>query len=400
MILHVDLNSFYASCAVRDSGGLYTNDMCLAVAGDPNRRHGIILAATYPAKKFGIRAGMPLWQAMGRCPELVVVPPDYRGYMDTSDKFMSVICRYSPLVIRFGIDEAYLDYGGCERIFGPPMEAADRIRRDVCGEIGLTVSVGVGENMIRAKMGSDHKKPDAVTRLDDRAWKELIWPKPVEELMYIGRATGNRLRGLGISTIGALAGTSPQLLRAVFGVVGQDMWLHANGMDDRRITGIAEPQKGISHSMTLPDDLKDKNEICRALLYQTERVAGRLRETGKRARVVGVHARYSDLSGEGRQTTLNCPSDITAELYHEARMLMLGMLKDKPVRQVGMRVSGLTEEPEQLSLFDGRERDKQHAVDRAVDSIRRCYGSHAVMRAGTMRFEYDPKEDFTPFSRA
>lgn len=399
MILHVDMNSFYASCAVRDSNGLYTKDMCLAVAGDPDRRHGIILAATYPAKKLGIGAGMPLWQAKGRCPGLIVVPPDYRGYMETSDRFMAIIGRYSPLIMRFGIDEAYIDYGGCERIFGEPMEAADRIRREVCREIGLTVSVGVGENMIRAKMGSDHKKPDAVTRLDDRAWKELIWPKPVEDLMYVGRATGRKLRNLGICTIGELAGTSPQLLRAVFGVTGRDMWLHANGMDDRRITGETEPQKGISHSMTLSHDLNDKNDICRALLYQTERVAGRLREEGKRARVVGVHARYADLSGEGRQATLHSPTDITAELYCQARQLMLGMLNGKPVRQVGMRACGLTDEPEQISIFDGPRREKQHALDRAVDCIRSRYGSHSIMRGGTMGFEYDPKEDFTPFAR-
>lgn len=399
MILHIDLNCFYASCAIAKSEGKYTPETKLAVAGDPERRHGIILAATYPAKKFGIRAGMPLWEAHGRCPGLIVVPPDYHLYMDYSDRFMKIISCYSPLMMRFGIDEAYIDYAGCEGIFGEPVTVAHKIRERVHRELGLTVSVGVGINMIRAKMGSDHKKPNAVTYLDGENWKKLIWPKPVEDLMYVGRATGRKLRSVGIATIGSLAHASPLMLKSMFGIVGNQLWMHANGLDDRRITGINEPQKCISHSMTLIKDVVDRDEICMALLYQTDRVAFRLREEQKRAGVVAVHARYSDLTGESRQATLERPTDITSEIYCTAKRLMLGMLTNKPVRQLGVRTGALTDEPEQIMLFDGERQNRLHRLDYTVDGIKKKYGSHAVMRAGTLCFDYDPKEDFTPFVR-
>ena len=399
MILHVDMNCFYASCAIAKSEGKYNSSMPLAVAGDPERRHGIILAATYPAKVFGIRAGMPLWEAKTRCPELIAVPADYRAYMDYSDRFMAIMSRYSPLISRFGIDEAYMDYGGCEGLFGSPERAANTIRERVKRELDLTVSVGIGRNPLRAKMGSDHKKPDAVTYLDDEAWKRLIWPKPVEELMYVGRAKGRRLRGLGICTIEQLAHASSVMLMGVFGSVGRELWEHANGIDERKITGVTPPQKCISHSATLPRDIWEPADIAGAVLYQTERVAFKLREMGRLGRVVGVHLKYSDLSNEGRQTTLERPTDITDELYGAAKGLIAEMTAKKPVRQVGVSVSGLTVGPEQITLFDGAKRQKQHAIDAAADSIRKRYGSHSLMRARTMCFDYDPKEDFTPFTR-
>lgn len=340
-----------------------------------------------------------MWEAYERCPKLIVVPPDYHMYMDYSERFMKIISCYSPLMMRFGIDEAYIDYAGCEGIFGSPLAVADKIRERVYRELGITVSVGIGINMIRAKMGSDHKKPNGITYLDDENWKKLIWPKPVEDLMYVGRATGRKLRSVGISTIGALAHASPLMLKSMFGIIGSQLWMHANGLDDRRITGVCEPQKCISHSMTLIKDVVDREEICMALLYQTDRVAYRLREEQKRAGVIGVHARYSDLTGESRQTTLERPTDITLEIYRTAKKLMLGMLSNKPVRQLGVRTAALTDEPEQIMLFDGEALNRLHRLDCAVDGIKKKYGSRAVMRAGTLCFEYDPKEDFTPFVR-
>ncbi|MDR0840553.1 MAG: DNA polymerase IV [Christensenellaceae bacterium] len=399
MILHVDLNSFYASCAVIDSGGQYTFDTPLMVCGDPKKRHGIVLAATYPVKKLGVHAGMSLWQARQLCPQAVVAKPEYHQYMRYSEAFMAIISHYSPLIMRYGIDEAYIDYSGCEHIFGPPEQVAHAIRERVKRELGLTVSVGVGENLIRAKMGSDYRKPDAVTVLDDAAWRALIWPKVVEELQFVGRATGEKLRGMGIFTIGELAQTPERTLRHRFGVTGHELWLHANGLDTRRVTDAPAPQKEISHSITLPQDLVAEEEICRALLYQTERVATRLRKAGMRAGQVGVYVRYADLSGQGKQAALPYPSDLTEELYQNARPLILALRCGKPIRLVGVHVSRLTGEAEQATIFDGPRRDAQHALDRAVDAMRQKYGSHAVMRAGTLQFEYDEKEDFTPFKR-
>lgn len=399
MILHVDLNCFYASVAALDSGGRYTSQTPLIVSGDPAKRCGVVLAATYPVKRLGVHAGMPLYEARLLCPQAIVMGTDYKRYMQLSEAFMAIIESYSPLVMRYGIDEAYLDYGGCEHIFGPADQVAQAIRGRVKRELGLTVSVGVGDTLIKAKMGSDHKKPDEVTVLDEEAWRSCIWPKPVEELQFVGRATGRKLREMGICTIERLAKTQERLLTARFGKGGHQLWLFANGMDERRIAYEHEPQKGIGHAATLAKDAYGLTAVCRALLYQTERVAARLREMGLRASLVGVHIRYADLHGAGKQGMLERPSDLTDDLYAKARQLLEALYGGGPVRQVGMRVGHFTDAPEQISLFDGPGRDAQCRLDRAVDDMRQKYGSHALMRGGTMAFEYDEREDFTPFQR-
>lgn len=399
MILHVDLNSFYASVSVLDSHGFYTPETPLMVCGDPSKRHGIVLAATYPVKKLGVHAGMPLHEALALCPQAVVAPTDYPRYMELSESFMHIMENYSPLVMRFGIDEAYLDYSGCEHIFGPPIQAAHAIRERVKRELGLTVSVGVGDTMIKAKMGSDYKKPDAVTFLDELFWRAHIWPMPVEALQFVGHATGRRLREMGICTIERLAKTQERLLTGTFGKLGRQLWLFANGMDERHIAYEHAPQKGIGHSTTLAQNAPDLPTVCRALLYQTERVAARLREAGFRASLVGVHIRYADLHGQGKQGLLPRPSDLTGDIYDKARQLLESFYTGGPVRQIGVRVGQFTGEPEQISFFDGSARDAKHRLDRAVDALRLKYGAHAVMRGGTMAFEYDEREDFTPFRR-
>lgn len=399
MILHVDLNSFYASCAVVESGGRYTFDTPLMVCGDPKHRHGIVLAATYVVKKKGVHAGMPLFEAKARCPEAVIAEPDYRLYMDYSDKFMRIIKNYSPLIMRYGIDEAYLDYAGCEHIFGPPVQAAYTIKERVKRELGLTVSVGVGENPIMAKMGSDYKKPDAVTVLDRESWKKLIWPLPVGDLMYVGSATKKRLNTLGIYTIGALANTGLTGLKGYFGKCGLDMWMHANGMDDTRIVSEPEPQKCVSNSVTLREDITTYEQALTALLGQTEKVAYKLREMGVRAGVAGVHFRYNDFSGASRRTTLTKPTDITEELFAAIKALALTLPLNLPVRQLGVHFDKLTRECEQLSILDGERRERMHSLDAATDSMRKKYGADIINRCSMMKWDKDEYGEFTPFTR-
>ncbi len=399
MILHVDLNSFYASCAVVKSDGRYTFDTPLMVCGDPRKRHGIVLAATYPVKKTGVRAGMPIWEAMQRCPSAVIAEPDFRAYMDYSERFMRIIRNYSPLIMRYGIDEAYLDYTGCEGLFGTPEQAAHAIRKRVKRELGLTVSVGVGENPIMAKMGSDFKKPDAVTVLDQARWRELIWPLPVGSLMYVGRATQSRLAGMGVTVIGELARLSPELLKATFGKAGGELWLHANGLDNTRITSSTEPQKSISNSVTLPQDLHDRSELVSALLMQTESVAYRLRMAGMLAGLVAVQVRFSDLQFATRQYTFNRPTDITEELFCAIKRILPQMQLDRPIRQVGIRVGRLTDDGEQLSLLDPLHRERLHRLDAAADAMRKKYGEHAVTRCSTLCFDREEFDDFTSFTR-
>ena len=398
-ILHVDLNSFYASCAVADSGGKYTAETPLIVCGDPKKRHGIVLAATYPVKHRGVRAGMPVWQALSLYPNAVLVPPEYARYTEYSEAFMQIIRSYSPVTMRYGIDESYVDYNGCEHLFGAPETAAHAIRERVKQELSLTVSVGVGDNMIMAKMGSDYKKPDAVTVVNAENWERLMWPLPVESLMYIGRASARRLRAMGVQTIGDLARQDQAALRALFGVNGHAMWERANGRDDTRLTSEPEQQKSVSHSTTLERDACGDAAVCAALLRQTEQTAYRLRHAGLRACVAGVHLRYTDLQYESAQKTLSRATDVTDELYGVLRPLALALHRGRAVRQIGVSFGRLTGEAEQLSLFDAARHVRMRALDEVTDTLRDKFGFDIVRRMSTLGFAHTEKDDFTPFAR-
>ena len=400
-ILHVDLNSFYAHCSILASNGKYSFDSPVIIGGDPRKRHGIVLAATYPVKKKGVHAAMTLREACELCPEAAVLPGDHKLYTEYSRRFMRIIKEYSPLVMRFGIDEAYIDYTGCEHIFGPPEEVAHIIRERVKREIGLTVSVGVGDNMLMAKMGSDYKKPDAVTVVTKEFWDEHIKPLAVDRLMYVGHASAKKLNELGIFTIGQLASLSPNVLKGLFGAVGQDMWLHANGVDERRITFEDEAQKSISSAVTLPGDIQSRDELTAALLTQVDKVAYRLRSMGMKECCVGVSVRYKDLTNRSRQTRLRTATDVTDELYAEAKQLILPLYAEKPIRQVGVKVAQLTDGAEQLSLFGEKEHERKRSMDLAVDELRKRFGTGIVLRGSTVKhgLRDDAEDDFSPFSR-
>ena len=398
-ILHVDLNSFYASCAVADSCGKYTTETPLIVCGDPQKRHGIVLAATYPVKRRGVRAGMPVWQALALCPKAITVAPEYGRYMEYSEAFMQIIRSYSPVTMRYGIDESYLDYAGCEHLFGAPEKAANLIRERVKRELSLTVSVGVGENMIMAKMGSDYKKPDAVTVVNAQNWERLMFPLPVENLMYVGRASTKRLHAMGVQTIGDLARQDQAALQALFGVNGRAMWERAHGRDDTRLTSEPEPQKSVSHSTTLAQDAFGDAAVCAALLQQTEYAAYRLRRLGLRASLAGVSLRYADLRYESAQKRLPRATDVTDELYSALRPLALALHHGRAVRQVGVSLGRLTGEAEQLSMFEDARHMRMCALDGTTDALRNKYGFDVVRRMRTMNFTHTEKDDFTPFAR-
>lgn len=398
-ILHVDLNSFYAHCAVVESGGKYTFDTPLIVGGDQEKRHGIVLAATYCVKKKGVRAGMPLINAASLCPEAVVVSPDFKLYSYYSDKFMSILRDYSPLIMRFGIDEAYVDYGGCEHLFGTAQEAAEMIRQRVKRELGLTVSVGVGDNMLMAKMGSDYKKPDAVTVVTREFWHENIMKLPVGNLMYVGSSSVKKLNLIGITTIGELAAASEALIKSLFGASGRQMWLHANGIDNEKITLERAEQKSISSSFTLPGDIRTRDELFSALLSQTDKVAYRLRAQGVKAKTVGVSVRYSDMTHKSRQTRLSESSDVTSELYDTAKALILPLYNEKSIRQVGMSATIDNACAEQLSLFSDSGHEKNRSVDKAVDALKTRFGEDVIWRASTSALR-SSIDSHNPFGRA
>lgn len=398
-ILHVDLNSFYAHTAVLDSDGKHSFDTPLIVCGDPTKRHGIVLAATYPVKRHGVYAGMPVAEAIGRCPSAILEPANFTRYSELSDRFMKIVRTYSPVTMRFGIDEAYIDYNGCEHIFGSAEKVAYTIRERVYKEIGLTVSVGVGDNMIMAKMGSDYRKPNAVTLLNPESWKRLIWPLPVGNLMYVGRARGKKLKEIGIKHIGDLAAASPEMLKYKFGVSGRQLWEYANGIDSQRINIKNEAQKSVSHSTTLCEDVQG-DALCAAMHHQTERVAYRMREMGVSTRLVGVHLRYANLEFESKQRALLISTDVTEEIYAVVRELVLSMNNRRAVRQVGVSLGRLSGGGEQVSLFFPERHEHQRKLDAAKDHLRDKYGFDVVKHMSTLRYVHTDKDDFSPFVRS
>jgi len=381
-IFHIDLNSFYASCEIIASDGKYSYDSRIIVTGNPDARCGVVLAASQPAKKFGIKAGMTVGDARDLCPGAILVKARFPLYFKMSNEFMAVIRNYSPVIERYGIDEAFLDYTGCERLLGPAEDTAHEIRERVKRETGLTVSVGVSYNKLLAKMGSDYKKPDAVTVISEKNFQEMVWPLPVKDLIFVGRQTARKLADMSIFTIGQLAATPLKVLKERFGVNGALLWMNANGMDDSSVVNRPEPVKGIGNSSTLPNDARTLDEIKVMLLVHSEQVAKRLREINKACRVVQIHLKDTKLNSGQHQLTLSAPTDLTEDIYYAAVKLAAELWKGEGVRQVGVRVTRLTdsEDFEQLSLFPEDRRERKRHLDQCIDRLRERYGNNSICR--------------------
>lgn len=387
-IFHIDLNSFYASCEIVESGGKYNFDSLIAVTGNPDARCGIVLAASRPAKKFGITAGMPLKEARDLCPDISFVKARFPLYFRMSNHVMSIIRQYSPFMERYGIDEAFIDYTGCERLLGPPEQTAHVIRERIKRETGLTVSIGVSYNKLLAKMGSDYKKPDAVTVITSDNLHSMIWPLPVKDLIFVGRRTAAKLCSMGIQTIGDLAAAPIQMLKDKFGIVGITLWMNANGIDDEKVRSVQDPVKGIGNSSTLPNDALTLDEINVMLLVHSEQVAKRLREINKCCRTVQIHLKDSTLNSRQHQTTLQHPTDLTEDIYSAASRLAAEIWSREKVRQIGVRVAGLSDTTgfEQLTIFYEERHEKRRQLNICMDKLREKFGNNSIIR-GTILAE-------------
>jgi DNA polymerase IV len=386
-IMHIDLNSFYASCEIMANPDRYHPDTKLAVTGNPDARCGVILAASQAAKRYGVKAGMTMSDARNLCSDIVFVKARFPLYFRMSKAVMTIIRFFSPAVEQYGIDEAYLDYTGMERLFGPAEQTAHRIKDRIREDTGLTCSVGVAPNKLLAKMGSDYKKPDAVTVIHDGNFKELIWPLPAKDLIFVGRKTDKKLQDLGIMTVGDLAAAPLKMLQDRFGVVGALLWLNANGMDDSPVRNASEPVKGIGNSSTLPNDALTLDEIKVMLLAHTEQVAKRLRAIYKACRTVQIKMKDSKLNVYQHQATLEAPTDLTEVIYSTAARLAKELWKGERIRLVGVRVTQLSDIPqyEQLSLFSEENPyyRKKH-LNTCVDDLRERFGSNAVFRGAIL----------------
>ncbi|MBQ5952210.1 MAG: DNA polymerase IV [Lachnospiraceae bacterium] len=386
---HIDVNSAFLSWESVRRLREGKSDLRLVpaiVGGDQSRRHGIVLAKSVPAKAFGIVTGEPVAAALRKCPTLTVVPGDYDLYIRMSDAFMEILHRYAPKVEPFSIDEAFLDMTGTDLLYKDPLTAADLIRETIRDELGFTVNVGIAENRMLAKMASDFTKPDRVHTLWPDEIETKIWPLPVEDLLFCGSSTAERLISLGLRTIGDVARTPEEILVRHLGKHGKTLHEYANGID--RSDWSREPEtRSVSHETTMPRDVTDAETARLILLSLTERVAARLRRNGDKARQVSAYLTYADFTRRSRQAALPAATDVTEELYAQT-VRLFDQLWDKktPIRLIGMSAGQLGGDDgfRQMDLFDGGRHERLEKLDKAIDSIRSRYGRGSVTRASLL----------------
>lgn len=384
VILHSDINSCYASIEHLHHPEL--SGKPLAVGGDPEKRHGIVLTADYMAKKRGVKTGMALWQAKQVCPEITFISPRMDLYLRFSRMAHEICGEYTDLQEPYGIDESWLDVTNSCSLKGDGYQIAQEISNRMKKELGITVSVGVSFNEIFAKLGSDYKKPDAITTMYESEFRMKAWELPVSDLLYVGRSTNKKLESLGIRTIGGLAQMDEKILQSRLGKMGAVLWAFANGYDDSPVKreNTSAPIKSIGNSTTTPKELETDEDVKIMLYILSESVAVRLRENGFRCRTVEISIRDNELYSFTRQCKLDNASNITGEIALMAyRLFKANYRWDKPIRSVGVRGADLVNDNymEQLDLFcDFQMREKQMKMDVAVDDIRRRFGFYSIQR--------------------
>lgn len=384
-ILHCDCNSFFASveCVFRPE----LKTVPMAVCGNPENRHGIILAKNELAKKAGVVTAETVWQARQKCPELVLVPPHHQEYVRYSNLVNAIYQRYTDQVEPFSIDESWLDVTGSRTLFGSGETIADAIRKAVREELGITVSAGVSFNKIFAKMGSDYKKPDATTVISRENYRQLLWPLPISEMIFVGKASRTALRELGIYTIGDLARAEPSLLLARLGKIGGILSTYARGEDQSPVTSIydePEEPKSVGNGMTFRRDLSGEDDLRIGVLYLADSVAARLRHHGLRCRTVAVTVKDPKFHTVSKQKILPRSTDLAKTIAEASLELIRSCWNpSSPIRSITITASRFHESGgDQLSLFQSAEEikdpGKRERLEQAVDQVRSRYGRSAV----------------------
>lgn len=403
--LHLDMNNFYASveCAERPE----LRNVPVAVAGDPQKRHGVVLAKNQIAKAYGVKTGDTVSEAKAKAPEIVFVSPQFDKYDRVSKKMFGLCNQYTCYVEPFGPDECWMDCTQTVRLFGSGKEIADTLRERIRRELGLTASVGVSFTKLFAKLGSDMKKPDATTVISEENFREVVWPLSADEICGVGRQSFEKLKKMNIRTIGDLANTEERVLRKILGKPGADLRKAARGEDTDgvREAVVSRDAKSIGHGLTTLRDLKTEDDIATLVYYLSELIAVRMKKGGVKARGVAVNLRSFCLSRQGRQTTLPCPICSSSEIAEAALALVRELWDGTPLRSLDVSVFMLsdTAAPQQLSFFDDSLKSVRcEQLDRAVADIRRKYGKQAVLRACHAEqdlFRDKNVGDFLPFKR-
>ena len=386
VIFHCDLNCFFASVELLDKPALW--EVPVAVCGDPASRHGIILAKNEPAKRRGVQTAETVWQARQKCPNLILLPPHHGLYAQYSRRINTIYGQYTDLVEPFGIDESWLDVTGSLHLFGgDARQLADDIRARLRQEVGLTISVGVSFNKVFAKLGSDYKKPDATTVISRENWRDIVWPLPVGDLLFVGRAARRTLGQYGVETIGQLAACKPEMLEQLMGKMGVQLYRYANGLDDApvRPQHQREPVKSVGNSTTFPENLTRWEEIRSGLQLLSDSVAGRLRKEGLYCGGVAVAVKDAQFRTVSRQMRLIAPTHLMRDIFEAAQELTRRIWKaPTPVRLLSVTALYITDSADsyqQLDLLAGDAplRDqRQEQLESAMDAIRGKYGRDAI----------------------
>lgn len=392
LVFHVDVNSAFLSWSSveRLKMNPEAEDLRLipsAVGGDPKKRTGVVLAKSVPAKRFGIRTGEPLAQAFRKCPQLVVIPPDFRIYNRASAAMMKLLAEYAPVVEKFSIDEAFLDMTGTGKLYPDPLILAHEIKDRIYRELGFTVNIGISENKLLAKMASDFEKPDKVHTLFPEEISEKMWDLPVGNLLYVGHHSVEKLKQMDIQTIGQLAAVPESVLKNTFGMKqAHQMHNYANGIDASPVGAEEVVNKGYGNSITLPYDLVRAEEAYPVLLALADSVGSRLRADGMMASSITVSIKDNTFHTVSHQMTLARSTDVTNVIYKNS-VKLFDQLWDKtsPIRLLGVSAGkAVQEECYQYTLFDEAARQKARSLDKMVDSIRSRYGSDALKRASLL----------------
>ncbi len=404
IIFHIDVNSAYLSWSALEElskgGNTDLRDIPSIIGGDIEKRHGVVLAKSIPAKAFGIVTGEPIVNAFRKCPHLVLHPPDHSLYHRRSEHLMEFLSDICPDIEQVSVDECYMDYTSVAARYGAPFPAAVKIKDSIFEKFGYTVNIGISNRKVLAKMASDFKKPNLVHTLYAEEIREKMWPLPVSSLYMCGRSSVETLHKLEIMTIGDLAAADQNILASHLKSHGTLLWKYANGIDDSEV--ITEPVdlKGIGNSITLKEDARTREDACHALLHLAESVAGRLRAAHQSAGMISTEIKYNTFRKVSHQLTLSSPVQNTDTIYAHACHLFDELWDGSPVRLLGIRTSRLIPEgePVQLSLFDLADAsanaisspvraipsDRQQKLDQALDSIRKKYGADSIVRGSLL----------------
>ena len=379
-ILHVDCNKFYASveCLYRPE----IRNKPVAVGGSAESRHGIILTKNEIASKYGLTVGEPLWKARQKCPDLIIVPPNYPLYLRFSKLARIIYEDYSEYIEPFGLDESWLDVSGDLR---SGEEIAEEIRRRVKEELGITVSIGVSFNKIFAKLGSDYKKPDAITVISKENFKNIAFPLPCTDLLMVGRSSGRKLISYGVNTIGDIANADIEFMKSILGKHGEMLWYFANGLDSSRVKHKDEVTavKSVGNSTTTSRDLVNNKDVKTVFRVLCESVSTRLREQGLKGKTITIWVRDNKLGSFTRQKRMKAYTDISTEILDNAMELFLNNYEWRfGIRSLGVSVCDFDFEYEQFDFEKSVEkRDKLEKIETTIDALKRRFGNYCVVRA-------------------